>query len=147
MARVQINYWSVDNSLGGDDLSVHAVFDVTLSQTEARLDIPVHINMRLQERDRDRDSTHLLANLYSFRPYQSDDERVPGGWYYVGTYSESTTAAHWHQILNIHEIKEMGREELYLVALAIPDIYSHVGYSEEISFGGEGGTTFSPSHP
>lgn len=131
MASVSINSFSL-NLMPNNRVQVVVQFNVSLTGTESRLDIPSHVWLRLMERDSDRDPTHLFADWYSTRPFADNDDPATG-WMYAGRFSSSTTSS-FTRTLNRNDLPgEIGNEEWYVVVASRPDLVSDIGYSAEIS--------------
>jgi hypothetical protein len=113
---------------------VNVQFSVSLTATEARLEIPSRVYVKLMERDNTRDETHLYAEWWGEWVRERGDEDDPAtGWMYAGTFASSTTGS-FSRVLNRNNLPgESGNEEWYCVLRSRPDIVSDIRYSVEIS--------------
>ncbi len=119
--------------LTGNRVRVEVDFNVWVTATEARLDIPSRVFVRLMERDGKRDETHLYAERWGeWICERGDEDELATPWIYAGTFS-SSTKGHFACTLDRSDLPgESGNEEWYCVLVSRPDIVAGVGYSGEI---------------
>jgi len=131
MAEISVDDFTLTHT-SNDQIEVAVRFTVKPSPTEERLQIPIHVNMRLMERDSERDQMHLFEDGWLTRPYTHDDD-IAGGMVYVGNFTGHTTKNFSWRRRRLSLPTEEGNEEWYVAALARPDVFAGVAYSEEIS--------------
>lgn len=118
---------------------VNVDFTIRLTETEARLEIPSRVYVKLMERDDTRDDTHLYAEWHSeyVRERGDEDETAVewyfGGWFYAGIFSSNTSEQFTINLDKSQLPGESGAEEWYCVLMSRPDIVSDIKYTREIS--------------
>ena len=120
--------------LSGNRVRVGVQFSVNLTATEARLEIPSRVYVKLMERDNTLDETHLYAEWSGqYIRERGDEDEIATGWMYAGIFSSSGTGS-FSRVLNKNALPgESGNEEWYCVLCSRPDIVSDIKYTKEIS--------------
>ncbi|MDJ0590632.1 MAG: hypothetical protein QNJ72_11640 [Pleurocapsa sp. MO_226.B13] len=132
MAEARITNWTLTPTTF-NSVRLTAEFNVFLTPTELRLQIPCRVFIRLQERDDERDDTLILWNRITALDAKGNLDEVATGWFFGGQYSENSTGS-INAVIDTDSLPgESNNEEWYLAAIAFPDIYARTTYSAELS--------------
>jgi hypothetical protein len=119
--------------LSGNRVRINLDYRVDATATEARLEIPTRVYVKLMERDDTRDQTNLHTQFWQeWIRERGDEDEEATGWMFAGTHVGSTTASFSRELDRGSLPGESGNEEWYCVTMGRPDIWSDVWYSSEI---------------
>ncbi|MEM7218254.1 MAG: hypothetical protein AAF515_07815 [Pseudomonadota bacterium] len=127
-------------NVGDHRIRVQGEVELGVSRTEARLEIPHHVWVRIAERDDGFDQEYLWANWHSGDAVAPGNDRKTG-WFFIDTVVGDSVIPFDFEV-DISDLAERGNEEIYMVAASRPDISAAVGNSLHFSRNNELGERF-----
>ena len=121
MANITIDDFDI-TATSGNNARFTVDYTVTLSATERRLEIPIHIWVRLMERDNAQDDfTFVYDGGVEELKGTNDDSAT--GWLYVGSQTNNGPGSFTSADIDRDDLPgESGAEEWYCVAICRPDL-------------------------
>lgn len=107
-------------------------YEVFVTPTEARLEIPSSVYFRLMERDGERDPIDLYANWRWARPEERSDDSA-SGWMFAASFTRRRRTSFVRVFRRAELPGENGVEEWYVVGQVRPDIVADLRFSNEVA--------------